>query len=52
MNHYHDGSGLECDAVVHLRNGAYGSCEACQKSEFVAYCNMEIVRKMQEGMQA
>ena len=25
--HYHDGSGLECDAVVHLRNGAYGLVE-------------------------
>jgi len=25
--HYHDGSGLECDAVVHLRNGSYGLVE-------------------------
>ncbi len=25
--HYHDGSGLECDAVVHLRNGTYGLVE-------------------------
>ena len=25
--HYRDGSGLECDAIVHLRNGAYGLVE-------------------------
>ena len=25
--HYHDGSGLECDAVIHLRNGSYGLVE-------------------------
>lgn len=25
--HYHDGSGLECDAIVHLRNGRYGLVE-------------------------
>ena len=27
VSHYHDGSGLECDAVVHLRNGTYGLVE-------------------------
>ena len=25
--HYRDKSGLECDAVVHLRNGQYGLIE-------------------------
>ena len=25
--HYRDGKGLECDAVVHLRNGSYGLVE-------------------------
>lgn len=25
--HYRDASGLECDAVIHLRNGAYGLVE-------------------------
>ena len=25
--HYRDSDGLECDAVVHLRNGAYGLIE-------------------------
>lgn len=25
--HYHDGTGLECDAIIHLRNGAYGLIE-------------------------
>ena len=25
--HYRDKNGLECDAVVHLRNGAYGLIE-------------------------
>lgn len=25
--HYRDKSGLECDAVVHLRNGSYGLVE-------------------------
>ena len=27
LYHYHDGSGLECDAVLHLRNGRYGLVE-------------------------
>jgi len=27
VRHYHDASGLECDAVVHLRDGAYGLVE-------------------------
>lgn len=27
VEHYHDGTGLECDAVVHLRNGEYGLIE-------------------------
>lgn len=27
VSHYHDASGLECDAVVHLRNGRYGLVE-------------------------
>lgn len=27
LYHYHDGSGLECDAVIHLRNGKYGLVE-------------------------
>ena len=27
VEHYHDGTGLECDAVVHLRNGEYGLVE-------------------------
>ena len=25
--HYRDSSGLECDAVIHLRNGSYGLIE-------------------------
>jgi len=25
--HYHDASGLECDAIIHLRNGSYGLVE-------------------------
>lgn len=25
--HYRDKNGLECDAVIHLRNGAYGPIE-------------------------
>ncbi|MDO5317847.1 MAG: ATP-binding protein [bacterium] len=27
VRHYHDASGLECDAVVYLRNGSYGLVE-------------------------
>lgn len=27
MYHYHDKNGLECDAVIHLRNGSYGLIE-------------------------
>ena len=25
--HYHDASGLECDAIIHVRNGSYGLIE-------------------------
>lgn len=24
VSHYHDANGLECDAIVHLRNGRFG----------------------------
>jgi len=27
VRHYRDGNGLECDAVIHLRNGEYGLIE-------------------------
>ena len=27
VRHYRDGNGLECDAVIHLRNGSYGLIE-------------------------
>lgn len=27
VSHYHDGTGLECDAIIHLRNGSYGLVE-------------------------
>ena len=27
VEHYHDGTGLECDAILHLRNGAYALVE-------------------------
>lgn len=27
MSHYRDANGLECDAVVHLRNGRHGIVE-------------------------
>ena len=27
VSHYRDRNGLECDAVIHLRNGAYGLVE-------------------------
>ena len=27
VSHYHDKSGLECDAIMHLRNGRYGLIE-------------------------
>ena len=27
LYHYRDKEGLECDAVVHLRNGSYGLVE-------------------------
>ena len=27
VSHYHDGSGLECDAILHLRDGSYGLIE-------------------------
>ena len=27
VKHYRDGNGLECDAVIHLKNGKYGLIE-------------------------
>ena len=27
VSHYHDGSGLECDAIIHLRDGSFGLVE-------------------------
>lgn len=35
VEHYHDGKGLECDAVLHLRNGSYALVEIKLGGELV-----------------
>ena len=44
--HYHDGSGLECDAVVHLRNGSYGLVEVKLGGETLISTGVETLGKL------
>ncbi|MDR0938941.1 MAG: DUF4143 domain-containing protein [Mediterranea sp.] len=44
--HYRDSSGLECDAVVHLRNGSYGLIEIKLGGESLIREGIETLRKM------
>ena len=44
--HYHDGSGLESDAIIHLRNGAYGLIEIKLAGETLIEEAAETLRKL------
>jgi hypothetical protein len=44
--HYHDGSGLECDAVVHLRNGTYGLVEVKLGGETLINAGVETLCRL------
>ena len=44
--HYHDGSGLECDAVVHLRNGKYGLVEVKLGGETLIATGVETLTRL------
>ena len=46
VSHYHDGSGLECDAVVHLRNGAHGIVEVKLGGETLIAAGAETLLKL------
>ena len=46
--HYHDGSGLECDAVVHLCNGSYGLVEVKLAGETLIAEANETLRDLAE----
>ncbi len=46
--HYRDASGLECDAVIHLRNGKYGLIEIKLGGEKLIEEGAAVLRKLEE----
>ena len=46
VSHYHDGSGLECDAAVHLRNGTYGLVEVKLSGETLVSAGANTLLKL------
>ena len=46
--HYRDASGLECDAVIHLRNGNYGLVEIKLGGERLINEGAEVLKKLEE----
>ena len=46
--HYRDKSGLECDAVLHLRNGQYGLIEIKLGGDKLIQEGVETLRKLTE----
>ena len=46
VSHYRDSSGLECDAVVHLRNGAYGLVEIKLGGDSLVEEGATVLRKL------
>jgi len=46
--HYRDASGLECDAVIHLRNGNYGLIEIKLGGEKLIESGVKVLKKMEE----
>ncbi len=48
VSHYRDKSGLECDAVMHLRNGKYGLIEVKLGGEALISEGREKLKKLEE----
>ncbi|MDE7118754.1 MAG: DUF4143 domain-containing protein [Bacteroidaceae bacterium] len=46
--HYRDKSGLECDAVIHLRNGQYGLIEIKLGGESLIHDGVETLTSLAE----
>lgn len=46
--HYRDKSGLECDAVMHLRNGNYGLIEIKLGGETLINAGVETLKKLED----
>lgn len=45
--HYHDASGLECDAIMHTRSGAYGLIEIKIGGETLVNAGVEALKKLE-----
>ena len=52
VRHYHDRSGLECDAVVHLRNGAYALIEVKLGGRLLIEEGVETLTRLDELIRA
>ena len=50
VSHYKDKSGLECDAVVHLRNGHYGLVEVKLGGERLVGEGVRTLKKLSDGI--
>lgn len=50
VDHYHDSSGLECDAIVHTRGGAYGLVEVKLGGETLIESGAESLKKLAERL--
>ena len=48
VSHYHDASGLECDAIMHTRNGSYGLIEIKIGGETLVNAGAETLKKLAE----
>ena len=48
--HYRDKSGLECDAVVHLRNGVYGLVEIKLGGDSLIFDGVETLKKLSSNI--
>ena len=48
--HYRDSSGLECDAVVHLRNGHYGLVEIKLGGETAIESAVKTLNKLESNI--
>lgn len=46
--HYRDKTGLECDAVIHLRNGAYGLIEIKLGGDTAIEHGAETLKKLRD----
>lgn len=46
--HYRDSNGLECDAIIHLRNGSYGLVEIKLGGEKLIEEGVKVLKKLSE----